>query len=301
MKKILSVILTLTMLLSFVCFPVSAESKYNSIERARLGSLLDGFGQLFGVTYAYSMDYPIGDAWAIYESEDSTIEDYVQAADDLEEALLNVYIYPIDLAIVTYENALKEQNYNNWYSEEEWSDFQEALEAMGEVIENLDNLDINNGRSREVSDAFFALMKAYNKMTDSYTVKGDLNKDGAVNVADVTLLQKYLAGTENLTGAQKMLTGAYKYENLSIANATTIQKYTVGIIDEFPDYNIFISDYIEDLPVDCMDHDLFMEKIFNYNICPRKYQSYYDFDANSTGVYILYNYYYWCYQNNYYQ
>lgn len=306
MKKILSILLTFTILLSSVCFSVSAETK-SSLEKQRLYVFIDTLeihASTMGAVDVYSLRSGVyEEAYEVYYNEDSTDEDYARMADELLDSWLNQYII-IDYAIETYENALEEQNYNNWYSEEEWSDFQEALGNLGDAIDNLDDsVNVYRDKSSEVSEAFFAMLKAYNKMTTSYTLKGDLNKDGVVNVTDVTLLQKYLAGTENLTGAQKILTGAARYENPRITDATNIQKYAVGIIDEFTDYSIdydiFIDDIVDELPADCMDHDLMMERVFNYNICPRFYSL--PVILRSSGFYYLYNYYYWCYQNNYYQ
>ena len=54
------------------------------------------------------------------------------------------------------------------------------------------------------------MMTSYNKMTNAYTVKGDVNGDGEVNIEDATLVQKYVVHIENLTGAQKMLTNRKK-------------------------------------------------------------------------------------------
>lgn len=58
----------------------------------------------------------------------------------------------------------------------------------------------------QLTKAFKEMMTSYNKMTNAYTVKGDVNGDGEVNIEDATLVQKYVAHIENLTGAQKMLT-----------------------------------------------------------------------------------------------
>ena len=41
----------------------------------------------------------------------------------------------IEYAEATYKNALKEENYNNWYSENEWNDFQEKLKNLGDAFD----------------------------------------------------------------------------------------------------------------------------------------------------------------------
>ena len=143
-------------------------------------------------------------------------------------------------------------------------------------------------------------MGGYNKMSNAYTLKGDLNKDGEVNVLDVTLLQKYLVGIENLTGAQKMLANAEEYENPSITEATLIQKYAVGEISEFTNYGHFVVDnkvvnYID-------DENLVYERILNFNICPRKIstQIYPVRNYDKYQAYeVIFSYYLWCHQNGY--
>lgn len=61
-------------------------------------------------------------------------------------------------------------------------------------------------------------------MTNAYTLKGDVNKDGVVNVVDATLIQKYIAHEVEFTGAQKMLTNVAKYESdISVIAATDLQ------------------------------------------------------------------------------
>lgn len=71
-------------------------------------------------------------------------------------------------------------------------------------------------------------------MTNAYTLKGDVNKDGVVNVVDATLIQKYIAHEVEFTGAQKMLTNVAKYESdISVIAATDLQKFIVGLNGDF--------------------------------------------------------------------
>lgn len=56
-----------------------------------------------------------------------------------------------------------------------------------------------------ISYTFFELIDSFVNMTSKYTLLGDVNNDGKVNIDDATLVQKYLANTENLTEIQKAL------------------------------------------------------------------------------------------------
>ncbi|MEE1318658.1 MAG: dockerin type I repeat-containing protein, partial [Ruminococcus sp.] len=132
--------------------------------------------------------------------DSSTYNDLLNAYDKLLYADYNLII-EVRMAKWTYELSLKEQNYNNWYSDEDWATFVEKRDAL--------KVALDTGLKSKISDAFYDLLYCYNVMTNRYTLKGDVNKDGAVNIIDVTLIQKYLAGEENFTGAQRMLCGDY--------------------------------------------------------------------------------------------
>lgn len=297
MKKVLAVLLTVAMLASAFCINTSATE--TSVTKEKLGELIydyDCYGTVWGragVSYLYS------DVWLasrdVYRDKNSTEEDYQNALDLLKDDALNNVFVDYDYAEATYELALQEKNYNNWYSEEDWTEFQNKLSELKAVLDKSEGKD-----SRELSDAYRSLMGIYNKMTNAYTLKGDLNKDGEVNVLDVTLLQKYLVGIENLTGAQKMLANAEEYENPSITEATLIQKYAVGEISEFTNYGHFVVDnkvvnYID-------DENLVYERILNFNICPRKIstQIYPVRNYDKYQAYeVIFSYYLWCHQNGY--
>lgn len=92
-------------------------------------------------------------------------------------------------------------------------------------------------------------------MTNAYTLKGDVNKDGVVNVVDATLIQKYIAHEVEFTGAQKMLTNVAKYESdISVIAATDLQKFIVGLNGDFGNNHIFLDeqDGIQYLMIQCV-------------------------------------------------
>ena len=65
-------------------------------------------------------------------------------------------------------------------------------------------------------------------MTCKDIIQGDVNRDGVVSVSDATLIQKYIVGEVNFTGAQelraKVNVDSY---SVSVKDATLIQKYIV--------------------------------------------------------------------------
>lgn len=306
MKKILAIIISAAMLMSAVCINTSAAE--TSKEKEELGELLDcidweihgywGRVSLYRPTCMYILDT----AKEIYNNEESTNSNYRAICDILFYSCENEYIIP-EFAEETYKMALNEQNYNNWYSDEDWTEFQNRISDLGEALDFY----YAEGKpfySSELTNAFHAVIKIYNEMTNEYTLKGDINGDGTVSVSDATLLQKYLAGTAELTGAQKMLANARKYENPTIAEATVIQKYCSDLIDEMPNNNVFISENdiyyttSDSGEKQCyMDMDLLKERTINFNICPRTIYSGPYIPNNYTEIEYISGYYRLCYKN----
>ena len=284
------------MLVSVFTITGSATETETSFEKKQLGVLLENckayFSSMGRVYVYYETSSGLNYAEEVYYDETSTDADYALACDVLLNSCLN---FNIDTKYVeyTYEKALKEQNYNNWYTDEQWSDYQEKLQALGNAIDALDG---TNRTESDLTKAFHTLLRSYNEMTHTYKNIGDINKDGEVNIADVTLLQKYLVGMEDFTGAQKMLVGCYNYEDPDIADATVIQKYVAGLIAEIPDNRVFSVDY------KYWDKDLIMERTFTFNICQRRLSEVYGFGSIIQNQYMgigFLNYYYnWCYENN---
>lgn len=266
MKKLLSVLLSVLLLSCPLC--INAFAAESSESKDKLAELIDCHEFTYSIRGSrppYFTDEEYGaylKAKKVLDDRSSTEEDYAAAVDNLLYAdLYCIYVIPV-VAQRTYENAVKEQNYNNWYPEDEWNDYQDKLADLKTALDKITDED---EFSEELTSSFHAVLKIYNKMTNEYTLKGDLNKDGSVNISDVTLLQKYIAGSVNLTGAQKMLTGADWYEDLSIIDATRLQKYISNLITKLPGEDVFI--YELDAPY--MDEDLLMERTLNFNICPR--------------------------------
>lgn len=292
MKKIISVILSITVLSSVFCMNVSAAEEESY--KYKLGLLIDGCNGFFSqwgnpIVYYLSSDVLVA-VTDVYQDPKSTELDYKNALEDLKNDLMYSPCVFKDYAESVYDLAIKEQNYNNWYSEDEWTDFQNKLSRLKTVLDQY-----GSSTDSEVTLALNSMLGAYNKMTNAYTLKGDINGDGAVNVADATLLQKYLVGTENLTGAQKMLANAENYENPSVIEATLIQKYAAGQINELPNYGHFLVDE----GLDFIDEDIVYERTLNFNICPRKYMNTIDNEFKHQTYELIFDYYSWCNENGY--
>lgn len=87
-------------------------------------------------------------------------------------------------------------------------------------------IQLNN--RKYISKCFYELLYIYNEMTCKDIIQGDVNRDGVVSVSDATLIQKYIVGEVNFTGAQelraKVNVDSY---SVSVKDATLIQKYIV--------------------------------------------------------------------------
>lgn len=244
----------------------------NSVERQKLGILVIAYIDLF-CTYMGrpTMYAPMGDEWQaqailnafdVYVDDNLSDEEYKAAKDKMYEAVNNFDV-GAEVAKCAYDNALKEENYNNWYSDEQWSDFQNKRDKLGKALEKWDGKKLYN---QDVTYAYNDMLDTYNKMTNAYTVKGDINKDGKVNIHDVTEVQKYVVGIGHLTGAQKMLTNSLRYENLNISAVTNLLKYVVGLKTEFENNYIFLN---EQDSIEYFDDCVRWHAFCNFNICER--------------------------------
>ncbi len=289
MKKILSVLLAVVMvamstLTAFATTDTNTESKnireylYGLWEANYIEFHTVGEPKPYGGEMVESIRSLIEEAYEVYKDENSTDAQCQDIYDRLKFADYNKLIEN-DFALETYDNAKELENYNNWYSEESWNNFAEKRESLRVAIENCENFKKIDA-DETVSDAFYAMLYSYNKMTNEYTMMGDVNKDGVVNVSDVTLIQKYLVGEVSFTGGQIMLCGADgAYEVVNVNSATDIQKYIAG------HYEIDLqehSNFIKDLGF-AEDFERQMERMFNFTMCPRIYSQYPFADfSNST-------------------
>lgn len=282
MKKILAILLAVVMSVTAFGFNVSAvEKKENTsaeIQQKKLDYILDLNDIVWvGTAIIYDGVWPsvMENAREVCDTDGLPEEEYTNALKQVYDMYYDAPLVNMEYAEATYKNALKEENYNNWYSEEEWNDFQEKLKELGDAIDYYHSHATEFPCDR-LTKAFKELMTSYNKMTNAYTVKGDVNGDGDFNIEDATLVQKAVVNLTKLTGAQKMLTNEKNYENISVVTVTNLQKHVVGLEPEFKNNNVFID---EQSDVGSLDDTLRWYNYCNFNICPRR--------SNVTsGVYI---------------
>ncbi len=238
MKKIISIILVLIMICCTIPFTAFAaeETDIKSLRKELEMLAYKAYGCINYVgdvmPHAHSsyerlqngLDFAID---VLYD-EESTVEKYNEAIDLLTYAFnnptLETYYVKYNYVLSTFEH-----NENGFYYEDDWNDFSEKREALRDSFKTNDE--------EAISKAFFALHKSFVNMTSKYTLTGDVNNDGKVNIDDATLVQKYLAGQENLTELQKELVMSYDnyiYDGLDIPKpnidcVTGLQKCVAGL------------------------------------------------------------------------
>ncbi|MCH5297243.1 MAG: dockerin type I repeat-containing protein [Ruminococcus sp.] len=167
----------------------------------------------------------------VIANKSATNEDYHNAIDRLSYALNNTCIDK-GYAKQTYVLSLKEQNDNGFYGEADWNDYVEKRNALRDSFKTNDE--------KTISDAYFELYDSFTNMTSKYTIAGDVNNDGVVNIDDVTLIQKYVSDTTSFTGVQVELAsrdcGKYQYADygyvpkITVDDVTALQK-VIAVID----------------------------------------------------------------------
>lgn len=278
MKKLVSVVLCMALLLSsavVAAFAAEGESE----EKNKLGVLLDYFTQYEPMMGDYT-PYDTAPLWdqvqvssGIYRDETAGDADYAQASADLLNALYHIPISPY-YAYDTALKAAKLKNVNNYYDKQGWAEFQRCCAVLRSSLgkgtnEELQRMANDAAKSQEITELFHQLLHAYNRLTQTGFVKGDVNGDGRLTVDDVTETQRYLAGIVDLAGAQIMrgrLTGASATSEIGIADVTAMQR----IIAEYKD--------VYEPPVAVIgafetgeSEEYLYSHLFHYDICPETF------------------------------
>lgn len=241
MKKIISLTLSVILLCSAFPFNVYAveETEAGQLERQlaelrfRADEFLNNLGYLKPYTDSTFERLQNGVEYAdevLCGGSESTIAQYQDAIETLEYAINNPTIDTY-FAKETYVLSLKEHNENGFYNENDWNDFSEKRDALRDSFKTKNEV--------IVSDAFVSLHGSFVNMTSKYTLAGDITSDGKVNIDDATLIQKHLAGMNELTEIQKTLAVAYGntlYEWFEdpipdIDCVTGIQMCAAGLVD----------------------------------------------------------------------
>lgn len=209
MKKFISVILfTIAIIYCTVPFVAYAEENVSEIsKRDELNELYDevlhsidivGYPTKYSDNSRNMLYNAISFADELLNKEPDYVSDteYQNCLDMLSFAYNNLCI-DVFYAKETYVLSLNEHNENNFYDENDWNKFSEKRDALR------DSFKTNN--EYVISYTFFELIDSFVNMTSKYTLSGDVNNDGIVNIDDATLVQKYIANSENLTEVQKVL------------------------------------------------------------------------------------------------
>lgn len=211
MKKIMSIILLVILLCGAFPFTVYSAEKTEAEQlerqlaelRFRADEFLNNLGYLKPYTDSTFERLQNGVDYAdevLCGGSESTIAQYQDAIETLEYAINNPTVDTY-FAKETYVLSLKEHNENGFYNENDWNDFSKKRDTLRDSFKSKNEV--------IVSDAFVSLHSSFVNMTSKYTLAGDITNDGKVNIDDATLIQKYLAGMNELTEMQKTLAVAY--------------------------------------------------------------------------------------------
>ena len=131
MKKILAILLAGVMSVTAFGFNASAVEKTDAeIQQEKLGYILNLNKDIWldcAVIYDGVWPSIMDNAREVYDTDGLSADEYTVALKQVYDMYYDAPLVNIEYAEATYKNALKEENYNNWYSENEWNDFQEKL------------------------------------------------------------------------------------------------------------------------------------------------------------------------------
>ena len=303
-KKILAIILAAVLSVNLFCLSVSAatddDASYKEfcklfyLVQSQNGISALGDGNPYGI-FQSDFDQIFDYAKNVLNDDSSTYDDYHKACEEILDLVLNRQYINYEYAYATYQNALNEKNIDGWFTDEEWRVFQDeivklkaALDAI-EIDEN-DPLKYNKIQDEEklqaLTDAFHALLRSYNTMTNRNAVIGDVNGNGKVDIDDVTLIQKYLAEMCDLNGAQRMRASIYanyftrrNYEKISVADVTQLQCFIAEFTDEIVSAEDQNYVFVSEMPTNPLVSKAYlMERTLNFNICPRNDLIFYDIE-----------------------
>ena len=235
MKKIISLFLAVIMLSCSTVTAFSAEEDLSK-EIINLSNYAEKIDYIYGI-------YPVvGNAYIRFSTTS-----FIQLINDIDSTYEMIECYYIDRSSVTQEmideaydtldtsvNNLRvetseleflldickpEQNINNYYSDELWTEFQQCISNAENALNTGENED-------EITKAYWDLRYAFNKLCSYNQLMGDIDGNGVVNINDCTLLSKAIAELTTLNYSQKYVaSGVY---GISITNVTDIQKYLVN-------------------------------------------------------------------------
>lgn len=228
MKKLTSLLLTVIML--FSVFSITAYASTDNI--ADLKEQLTSYTNEMELTYIdYFMLTPpclpqysaesskrMEDAIKKIRSEiDSyTTEEQINDATALlDSCKAQMYVQAKELKFML---DLMEADYNDtsYYDAETSAEIKSVYEAAKAAYES--NVE------KDIHISYLKMRDELNKLCLAVKVVGDVNNDGKLSIRDITIMQKYLAGSATLTSAQRFASGFDPLHN-SITQITEFQKH----------------------------------------------------------------------------
>lgn len=308
MRKIISLCLVFITFITCLCTNVSASDD-SEIAREKLKKLLNYLNEnvynpspaLYGNYSLYNdggMTAAYKEADLLCVTENVSAEEYTSAYNNLVYKITHRSICPW-YAEDTLLNAEKLENYNNWYSDDDWNEFQQKIATLRASFNGVpysrepDDYykDLSKFYDQEkITEAFLDLNDTYNRITNKDYLKGDVNGDGSIDVLDAEEIQKFVTDRTQFTGAQIMRACVgdinskkswntrkfnpleVDYTEITILDAIAVQKYSVGKMEEFPDYGITLKEAVERAETTNQGYDetFIRRHLLNYTLSPSR-------------------------------
>lgn len=228
MKKLTSLLLTVIML--FSVFSITAYASTDNI--ADLKEQLTSYTNEMEFIFVYN--FMLTPPWVPQYSAESSkrMEDAIKkirseidsytteeqindATALLDSCKAQMYVQAKELKFML---DLMEADYNDtsYYDAETSAEIKSVYEAAKAAYES--NVE------KDIHISYLKMRDELNKLCLAVKVVGDVNNDGILSICDMTLMQKYLAGSVTLTSAQRFASG-FDVEHNSINQVTEFQKY----------------------------------------------------------------------------
>lgn len=228
MKKLTSLLLTVIML--FSVFSITAYASTDNIAdlKEQLTSYTNEMEFIFVYNFMLTPPWvPQYSAESYKRMEDaikkirSEIDSYTteeqinDATALLDSCKAQMYVQAKELKFML---DLMEADYNDtsYYDAETSAEIKSVYEAAKAAYES--NVE------KDIHLSYLKMRDELNKLCLAVKVVGDVNNDGKLSIRDITIMQKYLAGSATLTSAQRFASG-FDVEHNSINQVTEFQKY----------------------------------------------------------------------------
>ncbi|MCD8026462.1 MAG: dockerin type I repeat-containing protein [Clostridiales bacterium] len=164
-----------------------------------------------------------------YTSMEQIEEDREKLDEINRTATVNKSELEFMISVFEYDN-----NASGYYDDETWSERNEVLEQCKAALTEDDET---------IHQAYIKARNEFNKLCLYNTTMGDIDNDGNVNIADVTIFQKAVVGTTKLTLSQCYVANVmytkkpYEKSDLfpNVISVTNLQKFITGyyVVNQF--------------------------------------------------------------------